>query len=182
MDSNEGVKQAGKQQKDKQQAKKIPAYAGSYTAFFSISTGYPARDLSKYGNVYMTDINRNQGSVNYQRVIQVRRSLHQVTPELMHEIVKAAGCFTRFADDGMAFFTHTVGRCEYPLNPCGSFTNKWVGEQCKAQGFTRECHGDIHLGNATVIDGNVVIFDCIEFNEPFRFTDVYADGGWAWRN
>ncbi|MQT72084.1 hypothetical protein GHO43_29430, partial [Pseudomonas sp. FSL R10-0071] len=32
-----------------------------------------------------------------------------------------------------------------------------------------------HLGNATMIDGKVVIFDCIEFNEPFRFTDVYAD-------
>jgi hypothetical protein len=23
-------------------------------------------------------------------------------------------------------------------------------------------------------DGKVVIFDCIEFNEPFRFTDVYV--------
>lgn len=45
----------------------------------------------------------------------------------------------------------------------------------KRQGLIRECHGDIHLGNATVIDGQVVIFDCIEFNEPFRFTDVYAD-------
>jgi aminoglycoside phosphotransferase family enzyme/predicted kinase len=47
--------------------------------------------------------------------------------------------------------------------------------QRKADGFIRECHGDIHLGNATLIDGNVVIFDCIEFNEPFRFTDLYAD-------
>ena len=45
----------------------------------------------------------------------------------------------------------------------------------KANGFIRECHGDIHLGNATIIDGKVVIFDCIEFNEPFRLTDVYAD-------
>ena len=151
MGSNEGVKQAGKQQKDKQQAKKIPAYAGSYTAFFSISTGYPARDLSKYGNIYMTDINRNQGSVNYQRVIQVRRSLHQVTPELMHEIIKTAGCSTRFADDGMAFFTYTVGRCEYPLNPSGSYTSKWVGEQCKAQGFTRPADYPAALAGAMLV-------------------------------
>ncbi len=50
-------------------------------------------------------------------------------------------------------------------------------EQRKANGFIRECHGDIHLGNATVIDDQVVVFDCIEFNEPFRFTDVYADAG-----
>jgi aminoglycoside phosphotransferase family enzyme/predicted kinase len=47
----------------------------------------------------------------------------------------------------------------------------------KADGFIRECHGDIHLGNATLINGEVVIFDCIEFNEPFRMTDVYADIG-----
>lgn len=49
--------------------------------------------------------------------------------------------------------------------------------QRKLDGFVRECHGDIHLGNATLIDGKVVIFDCIEFNEPFRMTDVYADVG-----
>jgi aminoglycoside phosphotransferase family enzyme/predicted kinase len=49
--------------------------------------------------------------------------------------------------------------------------------QRKADGFIRECHGDIHLGNATLIDGQVVLFDCIEFNEPFRMTDVYADIG-----
>ncbi|HEY0289186.1 MAG TPA: bifunctional aminoglycoside phosphotransferase/ATP-binding protein [Pseudomonas sp.] len=49
--------------------------------------------------------------------------------------------------------------------------------QRKTDGFIRECHGDIHLGNATLIDGKVVIFDCIEFNEPFRMTDVYADIG-----
>ena len=50
-------------------------------------------------------------------------------------------------------------------------------KQRKAEGFIRECHGDIHLGNATLINGKVVIFDCIEFNEPFRFTDVYGDVG-----
>lgn len=47
----------------------------------------------------------------------------------------------------------------------------------KTEGFIRECHGDIHLGNITLIDNQVVIFDCIEFNEPFRKTDVYADIG-----
>lgn len=45
----------------------------------------------------------------------------------------------------------------------------------KAQGFVRECHGDIHLANAAVIDGQVALFDCIEFNQPFRCTDVMAD-------
>lgn len=45
----------------------------------------------------------------------------------------------------------------------------------KANGFIRECHGDIHLNNAAILNNEVVIFDCIEFNEPFRMTDVTAD-------
>ncbi|HBX57901.1 AAA family ATPase [Pseudomonas sp. UBA2684] len=44
-----------------------------------------------------------------------------------------------------------------------------------AQGFIRECHGDIHLGNAALLDGQAVLFDCIEFNEPFRLIDVALD-------
>jgi aminoglycoside phosphotransferase family enzyme/predicted kinase len=48
-------------------------------------------------------------------------------------------------------------------------------ERRRTEGFIRECHGDIHLGNATIVDGKVVLFDCIEFNEPFRLTDVTAD-------
>jgi len=44
-------------------------------------------------------------------------------------------------------------------------------------GYIRECHGDIHLANATLLDGEVVLFDCIEFNEPFRLTDTLGDAG-----
>src|SRR5690606_27492144 len=42
-------------------------------------------------------------------------------------------------------------------------------------GAIRECHGDIHLGNATLLDGKVVLFDCIEFNEEFRLIDIALD-------
>lgn len=48
-------------------------------------------------------------------------------------------------------------------------------EQRSQQGFIRECHGDLHLGNATIIDDQVVLFDCIEFNEPFRMIDIACD-------
>jgi len=43
------------------------------------------------------------------------------------------------------------------------------------RGFVRECHGDLHLGNIALVDGNVTIFDCIEFNEDMRWSDVMAD-------
>ncbi|NVO00333.1 MAG: AAA family ATPase [Geobacteraceae bacterium] len=41
-------------------------------------------------------------------------------------------------------------------------------------GFIRECDGDIHLENICLTD-KVQIFDCIEFNERFRFCDTAAD-------
>jgi len=40
------------------------------------------------------------------------------------------------------------------------------------QGFVRECHGDLHLGNLVVIDNVATAFDCIEFNASFRWCDV----------
>lgn len=47
--------------------------------------------------------------------------------------------------------------------------------QRKQQGFVRECHGDLHLGNMTLIDGKVVLFDCIEFNPMLRWIDVISE-------
>lgn len=45
----------------------------------------------------------------------------------------------------------------------------------RANGLVRECHGDLHLANITVFEGEVTVFDCIEFNEPFRWIDVIND-------
>jgi len=45
----------------------------------------------------------------------------------------------------------------------------------KKDGFIRECHGDLHLGNITLIDGKVTLFDCIEFNPELRWIDVFSD-------
>ncbi len=42
----------------------------------------------------------------------------------------------------------------------------------KHDGFVRECHGDLHLGNVALLDGRPVPFDAIEFNESFRWIDV----------
>lgn len=45
----------------------------------------------------------------------------------------------------------------------------------KNQGFVRECHGDLHLSNMTLINGQVTLFDCIEFNPALRWVDVLSD-------
>jgi len=44
-----------------------------------------------------------------------------------------------------------------------------------AKGKVRECHGDVHLKNICLYQDQIQIFDCIEFNEPFRNSDVLYD-------
>ncbi|WP_228024679.1 hypothetical protein [cf. Phormidesmis sp. LEGE 11477] len=39
----------------------------------------------------------------------------------------------------------------------------------------RACHGDLHLGNICEWEGKILLFDCIEFNESFRFVDTMFD-------
>ncbi len=45
----------------------------------------------------------------------------------------------------------------------------------KHHGFIRECHGDLHLRNLTIIDGAITPFDCIEFNDELRWIDVISE-------
>ena len=47
-----------------------------------------------------------------------------------------------------------------------------VFEARKRDGWVRECHGDLHLGNIALLEGVPTPFDAIEFNPDFRWTDV----------
>jgi uncharacterized protein len=46
-------------------------------------------------------------------------------------------------------------------------------------GFIRECHGDLHLRNICRWEDRILLFDCIEFNETYRFVDTMYDIGFA---
>ncbi|MEA5618266.1 AAA family ATPase [Cronbergia sp. UHCC 0137] len=48
-----------------------------------------------------------------------------------------------------------------------------------ANQYIRECHGDLHLRNIAMWHDKIMLFDCIEFNEPFRFVDVMYDVAFA---
>ncbi|MEK7737922.1 MAG: AAA family ATPase, partial [Pseudomonadota bacterium] len=48
-------------------------------------------------------------------------------------------------------------------------------EERRRAGYVRECHGDLHLGNITWIDGEIQVFDCIEFNPALRWIDVASE-------
>lgn len=45
----------------------------------------------------------------------------------------------------------------------------------REQGWVRECHGDLHLGNLAWIHGRLTAFDRIEFDPALRWLDVLND-------
>jgi aminoglycoside phosphotransferase family enzyme/predicted kinase len=47
------------------------------------------------------------------------------------------------------------------------------------QDWIRACHGDLHLNNIAYWQNQLYLFDCIEFNEPFRYVDVMYDVGFV---
>jgi uncharacterized protein len=60
-----------------------------------------------------------------------------------------------------------------------SYAREFLGHKDRFQGRIdegkiRDCHGDMHSANICLADP-VCIFDCIEFNDRFRYTDVAAD-------
>ena len=68
-------------------------------------------------------------------------------------------------------------RCAPAMPP--SRASRALLEQRGAQGQVRRCHGDLHLDNIVVIDGQPVLFDAIEFDPLFASTDVLYDLGFA---
>jgi uncharacterized protein len=62
-----------------------------------------------------------------------------------------------------------------------AYSDRFFAEQAELfaerrnNGWIRECHGDLHLGNICFWQNQFFLFDCIEFNEPFRFVDVMYD-------
>ena len=76
------------------------------------------------------------------------------------------------------FVGRTVSRADY------RFIRQWVEEFLEKneviferrviEGFIREGDGDLHAGNICLTNPPV-IFDCIEFNERFRYLDTAAD-------
>ena len=68
---------------------------------------------------------------------------------------------------------------DYIKNATNEFLNqkKNVFEKRIKEGYIRDCHGDLHSGNIVVFDDEICIFDCIEFNKRFRYSDVASDIG-----
>lgn len=94
------------------------------------------------------------------------------------------GSIESIRDPALANFTQLAANLESRdgERECLRGLEEWTRAQCSAllpqfqlrrdQGRIRECHGDMHLGNMVLHDGELVIFDCIEFSEELRWIDV----------
>jgi len=52
--------------------------------------------------------------------------------------------------------------------------NTSLFEKRMKEGRIRDCHGDLHTAHICFIDG-ICIYDCIEFNDRFRYCDVASE-------
>lgn len=61
------------------------------------------------------------------------------------------------------------------------YTNTFYEEKCDVitgrikDKKIKDCHGDLHMEHILITDDDIKIFDCIEFNERFRYSDTAAD-------
>jgi len=60
--------------------------------------------------------------------------------------------------------------CVQAFHGCGNLI-----EERRRNGYVRECHGDLHLGNLAMVDGRITPFDGIEFNPQLRWIDVMSE-------
>lgn len=53
--------------------------------------------------------------------------------------------------------------------------HKDLFERRVQEGHIKDCHGDLHLEHIHISEDSICIYDCIEFNERFRYIDVAND-------
>ena len=61
------------------------------------------------------------------------------------------------------------------LTQAGLEHHRALLDQRRASGRVRQCHGDLHLGNICLVDGQPTLFDCIEFSKLISCIDVLYD-------
>ena len=94
----------------------------------------------------------------------------------------AATVAAKWSEENMVHIAQAIGT-EFLPNSYFQIT-RWYQENNslltsidarKQDGFVRECHGDLHLGNMALINDRVTLFDCIEFNPQLRWIDTISE-------
>jgi len=124
-----------------------------------------------------------------------------ITPALVHKIAAKIAHFHAQAETNSEIASFgTIDAIRHNLEENFSQTEKYLGLSISAElfreiqesthrfvqnrlplfhqriatGKIRDCHGDLHLQHICLTE-EILIFDCIEFNRRFRYSDVAAD-------
>ena len=125
-------------------------------------------DMAEMGQVvaeFHRDAQESEYVSNFGRVEQIRKSI----------------------DDNYHQTEKYIGRAQTQLQytETKAYTDRFLTEHSDlfldriAGGFIRACHGDLHLRNICRWHEKMLLFDCIEFNESFRFVDTMYDVAFA---
>lgn len=94
------------------------------------------------------------------------------TPQVVHASVlenfEQLALWLNAADQELLASLRATSAAEYAA------IAKLLGER-REQGWVRECHGDLHLGNIVLVDDTPTPFDGIEFNANLRWIDVISE-------
>jgi uncharacterized protein len=107
-----------------------------------------------------------------------------------NEYIQSFGTIERIKesiDDNYRQTEKYIDRAQTPqqFTETKAYTDRFLNEHFElfldrmTAGFIRECHGDLHLRNICRWQSKILLFDCIEFNEPFRFVDTMYDVAFA---
>jgi uncharacterized protein len=111
------------------------------------------------------------------RIARFHADLPPAPPDLPFGTTECALCDACQNFEQIAAMLQGSG-CDDPLSGLGDWTEREFMLRYNdfrdrhLAGTTRECHGDLHLRNIVLIDGELVPFDCIEFNAGLRWIDV----------
>jgi aminoglycoside phosphotransferase family enzyme len=134
----------------------------------------------------MMDVLLVRGEVTRQMVARVAERLvefHQ-SAETSREItifgrldVIWRNCDENFAQTEK-YIDLTIPKAEYGrIKSCTADfikSNAGLFEQRAKEGRIRDCHGDLHAAHICFTD-HICIYDCIEFNDRFRYSDVASE-------
>ena len=117
-----------------------------------------------------------------QQVAQLHASAAVATPQQGWGTAQAA---VAPVQDCLAALQPLVAQAVPDMGPALRQLAQWCASQGTAlapvflqrlqSGRVRECHGDLHLANLVLIDGQPQLFDAIEFNPALRWIDCVAD-------
>lgn len=83
-----------------------------------------------------------------------------------------AKAFAKLAGD--PFPAHDIERLD-TLTRQALGRHRALMERRRTGGLTRRCHGDLHLGNICLVDGEPTLFDAVEFNDRIACCDLLYD-------